>query len=294
MDKDKTEKEDIGEKGIKKEEDKENRKDKKEKGKIEGNPEKSEGKKNNQEKNEEVESSEKEKIEKNKEKSEGKKEEEKGQEKDEEKESKGSKERIKHQEKILRNFLIILAGVFVLVFLGYYIANAQDNFHYKNLDFNKHREKELLFYHTTFPLFNSQGEQINEFNVYLRKDPGKTSKVDFDGEFELKRNMVINFSENFRSELECEGAEKGDSIIAIANIQNVFQNAGVNIITDPNASCDSQGRYVYLNIKTRADETMIKEYNDNCYNLYVKDCEILKGTERFLLEALVEMNRIED
>lgn len=198
-----------------------------------------------------------------------------------------SEERIKHQNKILRNFLVVIGGIILIIVFIYFVAMMPKTLEYKGVEFNEHKEKELLFYHTTFPKTNSQGD-IKNFNVYLRTSPDKLKTIEFNGDFEFKNNMVINFSDNISEEFECNGSKKGDDVIAIANVLNVFNNMGTKVIRDQEASCDEQGRYIFMNIK-KGDNTRIEEYSENCYDIYVNDCEVLYGTERFILEALAEL-----
>ena len=56
---------------------------------------------------------------------------------------------------------------------------------------------------------------------------------------------------------------------------------------DPKADFDPEGRYVFIKIQP-GDTTSIEQTGDYCYNLNVNNCEILKVTERFLVETLIE------
>ncbi|MCX6750206.1 MAG: hypothetical protein NTZ83_02005, partial [Candidatus Pacearchaeota archaeon] len=58
---------------------------------------------------------------------------------------------------------------------------------------------------------------------------------------------------------------------------------------DENASCDELGRYMYIVVQP-GEETSVEKFGPNCYNINIKDCEILEGTERFITEMLVKIH----
>jgi len=188
-----------------------------------------------------------------------------------------TKDQVKDQNKLLKNLLIALA-IFTLVFVLIIVAiDSSRNFEYKDIKFDVIREGNVVFYHTSFPII-SNWQKVN-YNVYLRNDPRKLEDIPFNGNLNLLEMMVINSSDN----VACEG----DGGIAIINLQQVLQVFGTTIIKDPDATCDAEGRYMFVNIES-ADSTYIEQTGPACYNLYVNDCEILKVTERFLVEALVK------
>ena len=116
------------------------------------------------------------------------------------------------------------------------------------------------------------------YNIFLRKDPRITGKnVPLNGQVFLSDVMVLNSTDNFN----CDG----DGVIAIANFQQVIGFFGTTIINDKNATCDKQGRYMFVNL-LKGNETKIERFGPICYNFYINNCEILDVTERFLLNLL--------
>ena len=103
----------------------------------------------------------------------------------------------------------------------------------------------------------------------------------FNGSVRFAENMVLNSEEGFF----CDGY----GAIAGANFNQLFKVLRTNVVTDKNAMCDQEQRYVFIEVKP-GDETRIEEYSRSCYNIYIKDCEILKGTEKFMIEALIKVN----
>ncbi len=199
------------------------------------------------------------------------------------------KEEIKKQNEILKNFFIWM-GVFVfIVIIAIVGINSIKHFKYKELEFSTEKYGELIFYKTSLPVNykdGATGKVISaDYNFYFRNDPRELENISFNGDMILKENMVINMTNDFN----CDG----DGVIAIANLLNLYKVIGVNVIKDENATCDDiYGRYMFLRIK-EGNETKINDYglSGGCYNIYIKDCEILEGTERFMLETLINVNK---
>jgi len=92
---------------------------------------------------------------------------------------------------------------------------------------------------------------------------------------------------NAEEEVSCDG----DEVIAIANILQVHDAIGAKIMKDENATCDEEGRYIYLTVKS-SDKTQVKEVGPNCYGLEFSNCEILPVTEKYLAELIAYYNSI--
>ena len=192
-----------------------------------------------------------------------------------------SEDQIKKQNKQLKQIFIGI-GIVVLIFILIMLfIRFTAHFKYKGIvDFKIVKEGDLILYQTSFPVIYN-GE-LAEYNIYLRNDPRKLEKtVPAKGTLLLLDNAVINATEEF----DCEG----DGIIAIANLVNLYNALGKNLIKDENASCDSLGRYTFLQIQS-GNETSIEKTGPSCYNLNVNNCEILEVTERFMAGILVRIN----
>lgn len=192
--------------------------------------------------------------------------------------SKKSREIEKHN-KILKWFFSIFLLI-VLLIVGYYASSYYiTNFEYEGLEFKIIKEGDIIFYNTFLNL-EYKGAQV-EYNFYLRNDPRKLKEIPFEGDLLLLNDIVLNMTEEFH----CEG----DGVISIANLANLYRVVGINLVRDENASCDDSARYQYLNIQP-GDETRIEKTGEACYQIYISDCEILEGTERFLLDSLVKLD----
>ncbi len=196
-------------------------------------------------------------------------------EKKEEKSEKPSKEQIKSENKIL----IIVMGVLLLlaaVFVGYLIfsSNAK-TFTYNGVGYTLSPNGKITFYETTIPVVQN-GKKIN-YPVYIQNDPRKLeSEVPFNGSLYIRPAMAVNYS----NDISCDGY----GAVAIANLFNLYQTMGVKTVYDPNATCDAQQRYVYVNIKT-TNETSKQEDAPACYTINVADCNVLPAVERYMTET---------
>lgn len=191
----------------------------------------------------------------------------------------------KKQNKQLRNILIGI-GIFILLILAVVLFfNSVRHFEYEGVDFEVVKEGEgeniLILYNTKIPLYDSSGEKYADYNFYLRNDPRELKDILFEGDLFFLTNMVINSTEDFH----CEGY----GILAVANLVQLYEVMGTKVIKDENATCDEQGRYSYLNLKP-GNETKIEKVGPACYDIIINNCEILKGTEKFMVETFIMIN----
>ncbi len=191
------------------------------------------------------------------------------------------KEQIRSQNRILRNFLIGVGILIAAVFLIMFIFNSINNFEYRGVNFETVREGQLTLYRTSLPVIY-QGQKT-DYNFYLRNDPRKLKEISFQRELNLRDNLVINSTEDFNC--------GGDGIIAIANLINLYKISGINVLKDENATCDVSGRYMFVRLQP-GNETSIEKFGPACYNININNCEILEGTERFMIESFVEINKL--
>ncbi len=193
------------------------------------------------------------------------------------------KDEIKKQsekhEKILM-WVFILCGVVLAGILSFYFYNQSLNrFDDEGFKYDIIKGEDVTFYHTSFLIYD-KSNPIN-YNVYLRNDPRDLQKINFIGEMNRKEMLVINNSDEFN----CEG----DGVIAIANMAQILKAVKIKSIADQNATCDELGRYSIADLQN-GDKTYIEQYGPSCYKIYINDCEILAGTERYIVEVLKDSN----
>jgi hypothetical protein len=205
-------------------------------------------------------------------------------------------EQAKKENKIVRNLLIMVV-VFMagLLLLGLALKSS-GSFKYEGIKFNVKKFCDsgpcLITYQTSLPVkIDETGTRITlpanktaDYNFYLRNDPRKLD-VEFNGTLVLKKIMVLNSKDNFT----CEG--RGG--IAGANLNQLYWILGINVIKDENATCDISGRYMLVTVQP-GNKTSIEQVGPACYNINIKDCEVLEGTEKFMLETFVKINKLLD
>ena len=192
----------------------------------------------------------------------------------------------KENNKTFRNVLLIL-GIFVAFFaIWLIISYNQTRFDYRGVGFEK--VNEIAPYRTSIPV-NYQGSitgaaiEERDYYFYLRNDPRKTDSIPFSGELVFKSNVVINSTGDFN----CEGR----GVIGVANLAKLYQVLGASVIKDENATCDSEERYVFLQME-EGSETKIEQTGPACYTIYISNCEVLEATERFMTETFVKLDEI--
>lgn len=198
--------------------------------------------------------------------------------------------------KILKSILIIILVIAVAFVAFIFISKSLTKFEYRGVDFEVVKFCDsgppcLTTYKTSLPVrvygnntikVVRPSEKTNDYNFYIRNDP-RDLDVDFKGQIVFKENMVLNSEEDFI----CEG--KG--AIAGANLVRLYEILGARVMKDENATCDPFGRYTLITIK-QGNETKIEHRWPACYDIYIKDCEVLEGTEKFMIETFVEFNKI--
>ncbi len=193
-----------------------------------------------------------------------------------------SPEQIKREKKIFLT-LVMAMGFCVLVFLSiYFVIKLSNQFEYNGVSFavDKTTMTGTTLYRTSIPVIY-QGSPA-DYNLYLRKDPRILSLIPFNGILNINTNMVVNMTDDFNC--------NGDGIIGVANLVKLYGLIGTEVIQDANATCDAEGRYMFLRVE-EGNETRIEKFGISCYKIYVKNCEILEGTERFMIETLVQINK---
>jgi len=196
-----------------------------------------------------------------------------------EKEKHASKSQIKRQKKQVRVILGVLGGIILLCLIIFLIYYQSTHFNYEGLKFKMVREGELTFYQVPM-ITQYQGSKLTYY-FYFRTNPNKLKEVPFDGEIELKNNLILNVT---TENLFCDG----DWQLSIGNLMNL-NIFNIEVGSDENATCDSLGRYAFVRIQ-EGNESRIEQYGPACYNLYIADCEVLAVTEKFMVETFVKVN----
>lgn len=204
-------------------------------------------------------------------------------------ENKGQK---KKEEKTLRNILVIL-GIVLLFVVGYYFyAQSQITMEYKGIEFKGASYGENLILYETLTLLPSNDGTNQMFGFRIRTNPKELKKINFDGleDYNLMKATGIKLE---NGTFNCEG----DGVIAMPNMQRLFEKTGAQFIPDQEAECDEEGRYNLFILKY-GDKTEISKIGNNCYEVIVKgndeSCEVLAATEKIMVETYVKYQEFQN
>ena len=199
-----------------------------------------------------------------------------------------SKKQIRDENRILKNIFITLGVVIITILLVYVFINSTRTFEYKDIKFKIVKfcdEKPcLILYQTKFPVI-SEGK-LAEYNFYLRKDPRKVD-VPFNGKINFEENSYKNIVINITDELNCDG----DATIGVSNIVIFYEILGLEFLRGDTIGCNPEENSIFLDIQ-KGNKTSIEQTSDLCYKINVNNCEVLEGTEKFLVESFIEVNKL--
>lgn len=206
-----------------------------------------------------------------------------------EREEKKPKNQVEDHEKILKNVLVGVAVIVLIILIAVLTIKSLSAFTVQGVNFDVKKFCDsgpcLTTYHTTLPVIY-QGKNA-KYNFYLRNDPRKLIQdVPFEGSLGLKKQMYLNISYN----QVCGG----DSQLALQNFRQLQGDiVGASILNGRNETCSSAlekgGNYVLLK---ESNETSIEQPQEGCYVINVNQCEILEGTERFMVETFIKLNQL--
>ncbi|MDP2628501.1 MAG: hypothetical protein Q8P15_01230 [Nanoarchaeota archaeon] len=194
------------------------------------------------------------------------------------------------EDKQLKIFFVGISLVVVAIFVVILVIHGFKNFEQGGVTFNVVKfcdtQPCLTTYQTSFPVL-SEGKPA-EYNIYLRNDPRKLKEeIPFEGVITLDiplKQVIVNISDE--EIIDCNK----DGGIAIGNLNKIFTISGMKVGKDVNATCDPQGRYMFIQIGP-GNSTIVEQTGPACYTISVDNCEILKGTERFMVETFERINK---
>ena len=212
--------------------------------------------------------------------------EEKGLEKKQEIIAKVSKKVEKeHHNKIIRNFFIFFIMVAVALVVWILVSKDQSELEYKGVKFDI--VDEIAKYRTLVQV-NSKNTMTGEVTMgqpyyfYLRTNPKELEKIPFEGKIVFIDEVIIKTGEDFT----CEG----DGTIGLANLIKLYDLFGINIVKNENIECETSNSIVWQ--MQGGEETRIDQLGPSCYSITIKDCEILKATEKLMVETLAQFNKL--
>lgn len=182
-----------------------------------------------------------------------------------------------------RNVFLFLGFLVLLFGIWMFISYKQTHFDYNGVNFQK--VKEIAPYRTSLKLSYSPGITGNavknvEYSLYIRNDPRKLDEIPFIGDLSFRTPLLLSSKEDFNC--------NGDGIIGVQNLALLYQALAIKVMKSTNQSCLNDSESMFLKIES-GNETKIEQISESCYVMTVSNCEILKATERFITETLVEV-----
>lgn len=186
------------------------------------------------------------------------------------------------ENSFLRNLFIFLGIVVIGLVAGFFIFGEAATFEYRGVNFTIADFCDggpcLRTYNTKIPVLYDGG--IANYNFYIRNDPRDLElQVPFNGDLVLAKNMLIDVNYN----RECEGY----SSVAMDNFGTLMRVVGTNMTAEEGLVCSPDVEDMQVIIE-EGEETKIERIGETCYVISIKECEVLRGIERFMTEVFVE------
>ena len=210
-----------------------------------------------------------------------------------------AKKKISKKEKQNRQLIwavvlmVSLIAIIILVpLIKYRFINK---FVYSKLDFQKTQAGEIMFYSTRIPVGDINGKIIGDFFINFRNDPRKLKDLEVKKTTTMPvftRDKVVYISTG-KMERNCiEGTAATLTLsgflrqFALMNISGAVNDNRIATETGlPYVSCLNKPHNTVINI-VEGNETKIVQWSPDCYTLEFKDCEVMKVSEKFILEII--------
>lgn len=194
--------------------------------------------------------------------------------------SKEEKSIDKEYGKVVRNILLVLAGIIIILGVWMFFSSSSASFEHRGVKVN--RVQEIAPYMVSIPLAGNPitgAATSKNFNVFLRTDPRELDKVEIEGELIIKENIIMKSYENF----SCEGLAS----IGVMNLVRTYEFFGAKVGKDSNATCSENAAYTLISFE-EGDKTEIIQTGPSCYSVKMVNCEVIPATERMVFEFLVQ------
>ncbi|MBU2616906.1 MAG: hypothetical protein KKB79_02930 [Nanoarchaeota archaeon] len=203
--------------------------------------------------------------------------------KDNEEVSEPKEKRVDRENRFLKNLFIFFGIVLAGFIIGSFAFSEAVEFQYRGVNFTIvefcDAKPCLKTYNTKLPVLDKGGRA--DYNFYLRNDPRKLEEqVPFNGDLQIPKSAAIDVTYN----RICQGY----SSIAMDNFGILMKIMNVNITAEEGLSCESGINEMQV-IVQEGEETKVERIGSACYIIEIKECEVLSGMERFMIEMFVEI-----
>jgi hypothetical protein len=196
--------------------------------------------------------------------------------------------------------------ILIIVVVPFINTNFINKFDYHGLTFQRTQLGQIEFYSTKFPVVAGTGQVTGEYAVNLRNDPREIEDIevrvgfdDIDFRYYKNKDGGIGYYPVYIS-LDPLMEVCEDSSLALLTLSGFLKDSGLEI---GSASMDKE--YAAANdvlykrcekestviLVTQGNENKITEIGETCYEIRFKDCDILKVSERFVLNILEQYGK---
>jgi hypothetical protein len=204
---------------------------------------------------------------------------------------------IKHEERQLIWFFVIVGVIFAAVLFSYFAVEGTKAFEFVGVDWRvEEYSDQLTMYHARFIALTNENLT---YNLYLRNDP-RTNDVLVNGTLnQFKHGGVISWTPEFDS---C----RGNAVIAMQDLNSFLASAvGLGPIvagsTDSIVAAENERRYATC--KTVLDRTLVildkgdarvvqDEKNPYCYTIYIDDCDDSSPIDKFIIRTIEDFSKL--
>ena len=203
-----------------------------------------------------------------------------------------AKKKYDKQLTIVFIFMIILL---VAVTSSYYIYKSSRHFNYAGLTFYKAKEGNLDLILTYFPLYNSSVDVFASLPYYLRNDPRKLAYIEIKDKLQVNNSVGVVIDDSLGNCSEGNLADLQLSVFLEEIKKKTFtgtfnRTLAQNISGLQYVNCSIADNYSILAFRAGNESMIFKE--NKCYILEVKDCEMMKVAERFIIGLDAHANNI--
>jgi hypothetical protein len=202
----------------------------------------------------------------------------------------------KQNNQLVWAIVLMACVLLIVVFVPLIKYQFINKFVYAELEFQKTQADDLLFYSTRIPVSDAFNTKIiGTFFINFRNDPRKLKDVETDIKtgiptFNKKEVVYISTGEMTRNCAEGTAAVLTLSgflkQFALMNVSGAISDEKIAIENNfPYIDCENSKLNTVINL-IEGNETKITQVNSNCYTLEFKDCEVMKVSEKFILEII--------
>jgi len=202
----------------------------------------------------------------------------------------------KQNRQLIWAIVLMISVLVIVIFVPLIKYQFINKFAFSELEFQKTQAGDIIFYSTRIPVGDMDGSIIGSFFINFRNDPRKLEEEIVYKEtttmplFSRDKTVYISTGEMKRNcqdgtpaVLTLSGFLKQFALMdvsgAISN-KKIAEENGFPFIT-----CLNSPKNTVINL-IEGNETKIVQTSPDCYTLEFKDCEVMKVSEKFILEII--------